>query len=171
VLRSTLENHFFYLTQSDTASINVNWISVTQGESHTTVLSRDASEFLDRRSSKNQSAVVRNVHVSACFGEKQTLSSQSQRRKGPSRLSSETDAKANFCNGTHQCKPQGWLTYSWRYLWRGGEVSVLHRSTYSHLRWDRIMKYHSSCVKTELVCSPDLSIAENTWPIVKRRFG
>ncbi|KAL0202251.1 hypothetical protein M9458_000269, partial [Cirrhinus mrigala] len=37
--------------------------------------------------------------ISACFWEKWTSSSQYQRLKGPSRLSSATDANANDCYG------------------------------------------------------------------------
>ncbi len=44
-------------------------------------------------------AVVRWVHISTCFWEKWMSSSQSQRPKGPSRLSSATDAKASVCRG------------------------------------------------------------------------
>jgi len=41
-----LENHFHW-TQSDAASINATWIYVTQGESFTSVLCGNISEFSD----------------------------------------------------------------------------------------------------------------------------
>ncbi len=66
--------------------------------------------------------VLRWVHISTCFCEKWMVSSQSQRPKGPSILSSVTKAKANVCHGmvVQQSKQHGWLPYVQRYYWHGG---------------------------------------------------
>ncbi len=96
-------------------------------------------------------AVVRWVHISTCFWVKKVLSSQSQRPKRPSRLSSATDAKANVCHGmgVHQCKRHGWLGYVRRYHWHGG------------MYWDCTEAY-TAIKMTSFMGSPWLLDQDNT---------
>ncbi len=67
-------------------------------------------------------AAHRWVQISTCFREQWISSSQSQRSKGPSRLSLATEAKANICHGMReqQSKRHGWLAYVRKYYWHGG---------------------------------------------------
>ena len=67
-------------------------------------------------------SLVRRVHISACFWEKQTLDSMCQRRKRPSRLLPRKSAKTSLCDGigVHQCLRHGWSAYMWRYHWCRG---------------------------------------------------
>jgi len=125
------------LLKSDTASRNATWISVTQGESYTSVqrwrLYIVYSQMI--QNTVKMGAVVGWVHASACFGEKRTLS-WVPKKKGPCRLSSTTGARANICHGVgmHQYKQNGWLACVWR-----GTIDVekcwywgLYRDIYCH---------------------------------------
>lgn len=55
---------------------------------------------------------LRGVHILACFWEKQTLSSQSQNSKRPSRLWWATDANVNICHGLGSGRANG--TSDWQ---------------------------------------------------------
>ncbi len=119
----------FRKPQSAAASRNATWISVTLGESYISILCSDAAGFSgpelisdSQKDNVKMCAVLRWVHISTCLREKWISSFQSQRPKGPSRLSLATEAKANVCHGmgVQQSKQHGWLAYVQRYYWHGG---------------------------------------------------
>ncbi len=140
-------------------------------------------------------AVLRGVHISTCFREKWISSSQSQRPKGPSRLSSAAEAKANVCHGmgVQQSKQHGRLAYVWRYYWHGGiywdcpeiytAIKMMSCMGSPWLLDQDNASSHSACATTAWfrrdrvnlldwpTCSPDLSPIENVWPVMKRRIS
>ncbi len=102
--------------------------------------------------------VLRWVHISTSIWEKWISSSQSQRPKGPSRLSLATEAKAKICHGmgVKQSKWLGWLKYVRRYYWNGGwdcTETYCHQDDVFHgksmLLYQDNASSHSACAKTE----------------------
>ncbi len=109
-------------------------------------------------------ALLRWVHISTCFQEKRILSFQSQRPKGPSRLSLATEAKANVCHGmgVQQSKPHGWLAYVRRYYWHGGiywdctemytAIKMMSFMLSPWLLYQDNARSHSACATTAWFC-------------------
>ncbi len=136
-------------------------------------------------------SVLRWVHMSTCFWEKWMVSSQSHRPKGPSTLSSATEAKSNVCHGmgVQQSKQHRWLGYVWRYYWDGG-IYWDCKETYTAIKMMSFMgspwllyqdnaSSPSACATTALFrrdrvnvldWPADLSPIENVWLIIKRRI-
>ncbi len=131
-------------------------------------------------------AVLRWVHISTCFQEKWISSSQSQRPKGPSRLSLATEAKANVCHGmgVQQSKQHGWLAYVRRYYWHGGiywdctEIyTAIKMMSFMGSPWllDHWCVKHAS-VPILLMCVAAIKIKirsylQNTFTLVSENFG
>ncbi len=138
--------------------------------------------------------VHRWVHISNCFCEKCISSYQSQRPKGPSRLSLAAEAKANVCHGmgVQQSKQHGWLAYVWMHYRHGGiywdctkiytAIKIMSFMGSPRLLDQDNASSHSACATTAWfrrdrvnvldlpTCSLDLSPIENVWPITKRRI-
>ncbi len=138
-------------------------------------------------------AVVWWVHISTCFWEKWMSSSQSQRPKGPSRLSSATDAKASICHGMVVQQSQLAYVRNWHMtgicakvpytgiVQRHAAIKMMPFTGRPWLDQDNA-RYHSECATTVWfrrdrvnvldwpACSLHLSPIENVWLIMKRRI-
>ncbi len=150
---------------------------------------QNCKEFHLRFKTVKICAVHRWVHISTCSREQWISSSQSQRSKGPSRLSLATEAKANVCHGmgVQQSKRHGWLAYVRKYYWHGGiywnctEIQYILPSRW-YLPWEvhvirsrqcqlSFWMCYNSMFRRDRVNVLDLSVSfENVWPVMKRRI-
>ncbi len=134
-------------------------------------------------------AVLRWVHISTCFWEEWISCSQSQRPKGPSRLSLATKANVSGME-VQQSKQHGWLEYVRRYHWHGGiywdcTETYCHQDDVFHGKSMVIISRQCQvsfcmcdcttawfCRQSECarLASRSVSYIENVWLILKRRI-
>ncbi len=124
-LRSTSENccHF---TPSAAASRNATWISVTLGESYTSILCSDAAGFSGPELISDSQKDSENV----CWGQisphfnlfpgKMDFEFSVPKTKRTIQTFISNRSKRLSWYGVQQSKQHGWLAYVRRYYWHGG---------------------------------------------------